>query len=730
MVQIKIFSEKLPKGFAWATLDSNVRLSFVIDNFAALSDIKPGEYTLPINFPRHTFNDTIFDNYHHEAKDKREYTYKSHVFFKGSLVYSGTLFIMESTDESFEGYLTLRVGALTSFSMKLKDVDYGSPFTLSGTYDDKNDQISSYSNDFYPTIPFCFPMIHHPDFFLGTANSRYLSYVNGWDPGTGKYYKNFVDGTDPVANINAIVPMLFLQFIVEKALAMDNLTLAGTFFDDPDLAKLWVYNNKEINGTEPKNDVHIELRSGTLAIPTPWALIHDNEISDPDNAHNTGTGVFTVLYEGHYQFVGMVDVNITNPNLDTNYLYLSIKKNGVVDKLITVLSGQLTTGNYVKAVWINTYYPVADIGKSITFEFTWTRFGTKVATFDINSTDINIVNSSYYLLNQLPNNIYLEQHVPDVTFGELMEAHRDTFNLSLSYDLLGHKIIIDSVDGIFDKTPIDITEKTDGTHYIQQDKIKYKHFNFEFDEGDLLSEIKKDQKFSDPNYVGAVNSFLGLDIFLAADEAGGWDGKIAYVKNSNRFYLSSDGGGFPIWSFLSYGFPDYVVDENGDEEIIPKLSPMMMESIIEPFRATLGMLVPYIKQPGTSDHPQWNIETEYGIRIMFFHGDQNGDDGLTTYPMASSGNRDFAGVQVSTYTLHWAGGDGLFKKFWLRWVNAFQNGDLFGMELNYNLLDIMGFDINNVFRYRTRTYIMKSTKYEMSKFISPMEVEMIQIPVT
>lgn len=731
MVQVKVFSDHLPNGSEWAALEEKARLSFVIDNFAVLSDIKPGEYSLPINFPRKSVNDMIFDYFHQVDKEHRLKEYRAHVFFNGALIYAGTLNITDSSDEVYEGFLTLRAGSLTSFDLKLSEIDFGGTISIAGaTYDDRLDTLAATYPLNYPDIEYCIPPIYSPQFF-NFLNAQYLGWINCYDPSTGKPARNYIDNTTNLAsNINAIVPMLYLQFIIEKALATDKLTLAGNFFEDDDLKKLFVYNSREIVKNYPDFKVIAEAR-GVPNIPDPHPLIFDTEIQDPGGYHDNALGEYTVQAEGTHYFIGYIDYDITNPNGDNNNLIFNIKESGITLAGDLFGSGNQASGNYIKPFWVEYYFAPADIGKKIKFEIDIQRFGTAAATFDLNTARITIENGSIAFLNQLPGGFNPADHVPDITFRELLEAFRDTFNISLKYDLLGHQLIIDKVEATFDQDVIDITEKTTGIHQISDELIKYKLLNYTFDESDSLSESKKDFPFT--GILGSVTHKADLDsLVVGMDTDSGYIGAVGYVTSLNQFFqISAISGGNITWNFISHGWPDYVIDElNGDEEILPECSPLFMNQFPNPpAGGPENIIAPMIQQIGNSIQFNFlNGGNEFGLRLMFFWGMVNADDNATEYPLASSSNYDINGNRLGEYTLHWWGDDGLIEKFWKQWLEALQSGELYLVDLNYNLLDLVNFDINRVFRYRTRTFVMKSFQYEIGKTISPVNVEMIRIP--
>jgi hypothetical protein len=82
---------------------------------------------------------------------------------------------------------------------------------------------------------------------------------------------------------------------------------------------------------------------------------------------------------------------------------------------------------------------------------------------------------SIVLLNQIPDEIKLHEHVPDITFGELLQSYRDSNNLKFSYDLLQNKVIIGLAEDAFHEDVEDITDIAEPDHSIELSFNKWKH---------------------------------------------------------------------------------------------------------------------------------------------------------------------------------------------------------------------------------------------------------------
>src|SRR5688572_22306789 len=148
MIQIEIFNPKVPGGRGFANLFEKTRVNFVIENLAILSTVIPGEYTLPIEFPRHNFNDVLFDYIHEIPISNRTSEFRAWVYFKGVPLYKGTLVLVES-GATHDGYIRINIAGLSCLKMKLKDLNLGE-MELGATEAERYDNIGLKLDLIYP----------------------------------------------------------------------------------------------------------------------------------------------------------------------------------------------------------------------------------------------------------------------------------------------------------------------------------------------------------------------------------------------------------------------------------------------------------------------------------------------------------------------------------------------------------------------------------------------------
>jgi hypothetical protein len=728
MIQIEVFSSNVEGGRAFARLFPDARASFVVDNLSLQDSVSPGEYSLPMKFPRKCINDVLFDFFHEIPKTDRKYQWKANVYFNGQIKYSGTLELLRSNDESFDGYIKILTGGLTCLDLKLPDINMGDPIDLGATLDDRIDTLSATLTQSYPDSYYALPCIKNAKFY-DSQNPTYQNYLNLYDNATGKLKKPYIETSTPgtAHNPSAIVPMPYLVHVIKSGFAMSSMKASGPFLNDTEIKQLYIYNNRSLDAAYNKYKVEASLTvpftesAPNPAIIVPHSIVLDTEVSDPDTIFDPTTGQYTISAMGYHRIRGKINFTINNPDSDTITLRMSVFKNLTGAFGSTVFyTGAASGGTLNIDFHANYFFDASDIGSTIMPRMTFQGVGGNTFSVTVNSVTASIENSSYLEWNQLTPTLDLRNHVPDITFGDLIARIRNTFNLKIDYDLLTKSVVFDFADTVFDELPIDLTLKSNPEYVFDNDSIRYKLLNYEFDSTDELCDAKLDQDFDDTRIIGDYNAYDDLP----TDNVDAL--KLAYVKNLNRFLESQidAGTGALSWTLYSEGFPDEVVDPEGDIEIKPECAPLIMYRDEDPNNLGSFMLIPAILQVGTSAMHGIG-ENEFALRLSFYRGMGYQSDGSSLYPFSTSGNRNYSGSVIGDRTLWWHSEYGLIQTNWSRWLKAIHKAPKVTITVNFNLLDFINFKINKRFRYRTRNMLMRSIQYEMGSRIEPAKAEMI-----
>lgn len=131
-------------------------------------------------------------------------------------------------------------------------------------------------------------------------------------------------------------------------------------------------------------------------------------------------------------------------------------------------------------------------------------------------------------------------------------------------------------------------------------------------------------------------------------------------------------------------------------------------------------LLPYTKQPGNLLPTDRNEEPH---RYMFYRGMkacdvkvEEGDEVYIPgeYPFGSSHNYDYQGNKVGNYSLAWNAEDGLYNKFWRKWLEFLKNTKPVKVKLNLSLDDILNLDLTGKIRINNQLYFIDELEFEVS----------------
>ena len=105
-----------------------------------------------------------------------------------------------------------------------------------------------YYREFFTERQYCFPKMINTDFY---STNDYLSSViyNNYNGTVGVYDINL--------NENLAVPFLFVKYIVERMLLDSGYRLGGSFFEDPEIATLILYNNRALGFLYYNDNEHV-----------------------------------------------------------------------------------------------------------------------------------------------------------------------------------------------------------------------------------------------------------------------------------------------------------------------------------------------------------------------------------------------------------------------------------------------------------------------------------------
>lgn len=106
----------------------------------------------------------------------------------------------------------------------------------------------------------------------------------------------------------------------------------------------------------------------------------------------------------------------------------------------------------------------------------------------------------------------------------------------------------------------------------------------------------------------------------------------------------------------------------GQEEIVAAAGTLHLVREADPRQLTRDWLVPAISAKGASVDYELGEDSRTGLRLLFDRGPCPDSLG-GTYRLLSPGTTDFAGNAVGTYSLQWAGPDGLHAQWHKAWLD-------------------------------------------------------------
>jgi hypothetical protein len=316
--------------------------------------------------------------------------------------------------------------------------------------------------------------------------------------------------------------------------------------------------------------------------------------------------------------------------------------------------------------------------------------------------------------------IYPGNHMPDMTCGELLNALKSMFCLSVNFNPLTRVCRIDSMRDILRRSNIlDLTNKSEP--FIEIEFLKSQNgytFTFEFDLSDAYtSEYIKD--LTQYNIKGAKESYVDLP------SSGNARGDIRLVKNMNLWCEWNEDT--TTWDSLAFHLADKTTG-NGYNSVKTALSPVFIRQ--KPYdmhtSAESKQMLPWVSHPGTSNARMVN-NTIFAGRLLFWRGLDTDEDGLN-YPLASYEPYDFNFDQNWNYSLQWDSEYGLIATWWLDYLNFVKNIRPEKRNMIFTASDVLNFNFNQKISIEYLIYLVKEMQITFTqKGIERIEAELYNV---
>jgi hypothetical protein len=694
--------------------DSSIRTEAVSSLFQ--TDLFEGSYSFPFDLPWTPSNmrslgfPTVI-----EVIDRPK-EWQVQLYYSGVKLYDCKLTLQKATRLSITVNLVTGLAGLEVLDKKLPEFNLGGDRYIGPDAPNMVAHANSLVTQLWPQIDYVFAPHWNPDFY-GESNTAFQQVVNRWDMNAQTFLMN--DLPAPI-NQNCLVPFVFAAYILKQCFFEIGLSVDGDFFTDPELSQMLVYNNYALDGSNEDYNCRVSTVTPHDLLPSNGYIVqYDNDTTPPNN--DVGNLFDTALHR--YDITAAAIFTIT-VHLVVGFSS-STMHNTIEVKLINDAGTQLayfgvqtneSSGTTIHET--RTYTAtLGDIGD---------HFYIKATAFDDPGYELYLTVYSSWLeikgqtnINRYSTSINLQNHVPAITFGDYLQALRNSENLSFSINRISQTISINRTAVTLKKTP---SQKENFTGQISREyEIQYEDnggytFNYSFPTTDELvqdnfKEFNSGQRIDDVINFGALPS-----------PAGDIQGKIILVLNTNKFYIAkTDPFLVPYWEFHSDNHYPLVIG-NGQNAVTPACSPLFMTTF-----ANVGghALMPAVRQKGQSKFFS-NGESEFtDLRFVIWRGMQPGNGG-DLYPLASSTRHDFAGTELGLRSLRWDGSDGVYVYSWEQWIAVLMRGQFVRRFLNLDILHLTNLTEEKK-RIGNIGFLFRRVSTSWGKSIEPSEVEMYQV---
>lgn len=682
-----------------------------------------GEYILPFELPNNgngkafSFIHNLFSRYRIKRHDN------ALIKYKGDVLFPAIIDIQETTDQKINVTARLNFTALTCLSKKLSEFDYGGIYNMGADQNDVLAYVEDMISKAYPDTSHNFPMIYNPEIYGGNSPT-YYGYLNLWNIITQSVAPNINTGT--TVNQNALVPMLYLHYIIKQAFLSDGYTLLDEgFMADTDKKKLMIYNNKTLDEFVPvttPTGLHTTLsdyqnNGGGMG---PHIVIFDDETStgnyDTAGAYNNTTGEYVVPSSGNYTVQTKVDfvASVLNGTGPSSFVAVRIELNGVVQVSQNLTFQQIIHGSLTVSGSFT-----ATAGDIITVTLRILT-GSAGPGSQIKPGSYLTINGGTVLsdLNNFKKTYNLAEHVPDVTFGELINAVRQTFCLAFDFDHINKTIAINYLESKVRTAPVQYTNQSLEGHTIRFGEYNnIKSINFDFGSNDSLAD-NNFKKIDPTEYYGDYNSLNDVLLFLPANASN--LGKKVYLRNQHQFYVCAYDSGISAyrWQYYTDAYTDYVFEPTGQTEIKIGAAPLLMAN-------TGTFLTCAIYNRGNTTAFDTGVN-DFPLRFFYYHGLTNyATFGGASAPTTSSTQRGIFGQDLSSTGLQFK--DTSLLPLLKTWIDIKQRNEIIIKKVRMSLYDLKKFNITSVLLLDGAAFLVKKQNISIGDEIQPVELELYQL---
>jgi len=700
-------------------LEDSTRAQLNFHNSAFDDDIIIGDYSLPFTIPLSPRNRKVLGFSDMVNLAGRMWSYPC-ILLKGTIpLISGFFEVTEVNKKTRTATGNIRYGlaGLTVTDMLLKDIDYGGDIVLD-EFPGDFEIFGIFQNiilENYPVVPFNFPMHKNSIFYkLGDVdlNPDFTGIINYW-------YADTIENNRPY-NLTTLIPFPYLMFVLEKGFWMDGYTIEGSFVDHPVLQQLCIQNNYALDERENEDNARWKAHlDNDQTITGEDDILFDTDFApdgyDPANRYDPGTGIGLIAEEGMHDIEVKINYDFDDNGGSSYDVVVRIYKGASllhmnILNLLTAGTGSFTVHPAAFA------FTNADIGvpMRVTVEITSNVPGAFFRSVEDGSywKVTNLTNQGYNVFAPVMN---IQNHVPNIKFGELLTAISTAYKLQFTFDYKNKVVSIDFVNDYIEDDPVHWEKKALKDHIIRNDKTAIKNINYEFPDDDEL--VKGNFLIFDGlTYLGEFTNRWDLPAPTQVLD-------FAYVESQAKYYQVKIVDTVKTWVAIVDNYYDIPINENGEIEIRAKCPPMFMTDVE---LHGLNYLMPHIEQKGTSLAFGTGINP-CSLRLVLWGGLQYDKDNSQTYPFATSNRFTANGNSLWNLILQFEYDFNLIDLFLEKWLRMMSNNEFFIKEMKLHLLDLVKLNVNKKVFFDQAQFLIKNLGIGVGKDLGITTIECYKI---
>lgn len=666
--------------------DTSIRFDLVHPAFE--SDYLYGSMVFPFEIPAYK-NQAIFNHANHIIVNNKYRVYDCKFSFTNVLNFEGKLVLSKLTKTSFRGSIIFNGFAVDSKDISIKDFSYGDI-----RLGDDQAEIAAYINsnvaDNYPDVDFNFPMIHVPQWYGENQkhNPDFQDYVNFWLRTSDQIRPNLISETTP-DNYNSILPCIYLMYVIESCFNDLGFRTTGDFFSHHELSQLMIFYNVPLDFGENKYTVKVCDSASYQGInSTALVLVQfDTEspapYQDPDNCWNTTNHEYKIAKEGfhNFRFRGtFVNTQVGNPYPGTLEVYIKDMTDNVV---LASFSDSCDAGDsiYVDLTASETFFLPAKIGNVVRVYARGTYDDGSVKANDFHLQDdaeLDCMNTSFCNFNSWKPTLHIPDHLPDITFGNLISAISKAFGLYYIFDHERKVVEINFLkDLINSQNTLDLSHcKVKDSHEITLKDVKGYGYQFKWDSQDYDEEVFY-LEFKEDLFIGEVDTWDDLGVPTELNV-------FALVRNMNAIATYVMDGVTPQWKLHSYYFKPFLISPFKEPDNIG-FSPL-----VQHYESAVG-LVPSSNVKCSSEFFPTGVN-KCDLHLVFWRGMDSQD---YDYPFATSLAYDRFGDLSWNNSLRLDTDQGIMKQFLQDWHEFLDGSEEVKLDFQTSAKDL--YEIHKLF---------------------------------